>query len=43
VIPIPGTTKAPHAIENAGALGWQLNDDEFAAIDQASSHWKRST
>jgi aryl-alcohol dehydrogenase-like predicted oxidoreductase len=43
VIPIPGTTKASHAIENAGALGWQLSDDEFAAIDQASSRWKRST
>ena len=37
VIPIPGTTKASHAMENAGALGWQLSDDEFAAIDQASS------
>ncbi len=37
VIPIPGNTKALHAIENAGALGWQLSDDEFAAIDQASS------
>jgi len=37
VIPIPGTTKASHAMENAGALEWQLSDDEFAAIDQASS------
>jgi aryl-alcohol dehydrogenase-like predicted oxidoreductase len=43
VIPIPGTTKAPHATENAGALGWQLNDDEFAAIDRASSPRQRST
>jgi len=37
VIPIPGTTKESHAMENAGALGWQLSDDEFAAIDQASA------
>jgi aryl-alcohol dehydrogenase-like predicted oxidoreductase len=37
VIPIPGATKAGHAQENAGALGWQLTDEEFAAIDQASA------
>jgi aryl-alcohol dehydrogenase-like predicted oxidoreductase len=43
VIPIPGTTNARHAMENADALGWQLSDDEFAAIDQVSSSWKRST
>ena len=37
VIPIPGTTNAPHATENAETLTWQLSDDEFAAIDQVSS------
>ncbi len=37
VIPIPGTTDARHAIENADTLKWQLSDEEFAAIDQASS------
>ena len=37
VIPIPGATSARHALENAGALTWDLSDDEFAAIDQASS------
>ena len=42
VIPIPGTTKASHAMENAGALGWQLSDDEFATIDQASSFGKEA-
>ncbi len=37
VIPIPGTTDARHAMENADTLKWQLSDEEFAAIDQASS------
>jgi aryl-alcohol dehydrogenase-like predicted oxidoreductase len=37
VIPIPGTTNVRHAMENAGALGWQLSEDEFASIDRASS------
>ena len=35
VIPIPGTTSARHAMENADTLKWQLSDDEFAAIDQS--------
>ena len=43
VIPIPGTTNARHVMENAGALGWQLSDDEFDAIDQVSSPRKHST
>ena len=37
VIPIPGASKAHHAKENLAALGWKLTDDEFAAIDKASS------
>jgi len=37
VIPIPGATKANHALENVEALNWEMNKDEFAAIDQASS------
>jgi aryl-alcohol dehydrogenase-like predicted oxidoreductase len=40
VIPIPGTTSERHALENADTLSWELSDDEFAAIDQASSPWK---
>ena len=40
VIAIPGTTNASHAMENVASLGWQLGDDEFAAIDRASSNWK---
>lgn len=41
VIPIPGSTSARHAAENAGALDWRLSEDEFAAIDRASQPWKR--
>ena len=41
IIPIPGATRAAHALANAKALNWQLNDEEFASIDQASSPSKR--
>jgi aryl-alcohol dehydrogenase-like predicted oxidoreductase len=37
IIPIPGATSARHARENADTLTWQLSDEEFRAIDQASS------
>jgi len=43
VIPIPGATSERHALENADTLNWKLSDDEFAAIDQASSPWKHYT
>lgn len=36
IIPIPGATSARHVQENAEALTWELSDEEFAAIDQAS-------
>jgi aryl-alcohol dehydrogenase-like predicted oxidoreductase len=36
IIPIPGATSARHVKENAEALTWELSDEEFAAIDQAS-------
>jgi len=36
VIPIPGATKASHATENAGALNWRLDEEEFAMLDQVS-------
>ncbi len=36
IIPIPGATSARHVRENAEALTWELSDEEFAAIDQAS-------
>jgi aryl-alcohol dehydrogenase-like predicted oxidoreductase len=40
VIPIPGTTSARHALENAETLTWNLSDDEFAAIDEVSAPGK---
>jgi aryl-alcohol dehydrogenase-like predicted oxidoreductase len=36
IIPIPGATSARHAQENADTLTWELSDEEFTAIDQAS-------
>jgi aryl-alcohol dehydrogenase-like predicted oxidoreductase len=36
VIPIPGTTSPPHAVENADTLSWELSPGEFAVIDHAS-------
>ena len=36
IIPIPGTTTATHALDNAEVLTWELNEEEFNAIDQAS-------
>jgi aryl-alcohol dehydrogenase-like predicted oxidoreductase len=40
IIPIPGATKAGHARENATTLRWEMSDEEFAAIDQATSSHK---
>ncbi|MGO8947248.1 MAG: aldo/keto reductase [Ktedonobacterales bacterium] len=37
VIPIPGTTSARHATEDATSLSWELSDEEFTAIDQVST------
>ncbi|WP_338038482.1 aldo/keto reductase [Neosynechococcus sphagnicola] len=36
VLPIPGAKNAKQARENAGALGWCLNPDEIAQLDQVS-------
>ena len=41
IIPIPGTTTATHALNNAEVLTWELNEEEFDAIDQASSPRKQ--
>ena len=35
-VPIPGAKNARQAVSNAGALGWQLTDDEVQALDDAS-------
>lgn len=35
-LPIPGAKNARQAEENAGALGWQLDDDEMGLLDEIS-------
>jgi aryl-alcohol dehydrogenase-like predicted oxidoreductase len=39
VIPIPGAKNARQAMENAGALGWRLDSEEVAQLEQASRPW----
>lgn len=36
VLPIPGVKNAEQAEQNAGALGWQLTEDEIAELDEMS-------
>ncbi|MDY6783092.1 MAG: aldo/keto reductase [Cyanobacteriota bacterium] len=36
VIPIPGAKNAQQAIDNAGALGWSLSDEEIGQLDGAT-------
>jgi len=35
-LPIPGAKNGDQALQNAGALGWKLMDDEIAKLDSAS-------
>lgn len=37
LIPIPGATKMNHAMENAGALDWEMSKAEFNELDEAST------
>lgn len=37
-LPIPGAKNAAQALQNAGALGWKLTDEEFAKLDEASNN-----
>jgi aryl-alcohol dehydrogenase-like predicted oxidoreductase len=39
VIPIAGVKTAQHVKQNAGALGWRLNTDEIAQLEQVSRPW----
>ncbi len=39
-LPIPGARNARQAAENAGAIGWQLAEDEVAALDEASARMR---
>ncbi|MGI8501797.1 MAG: aldo/keto reductase [Hassallia sp.] len=38
-IPIPGAKTAQQVRQNAGALGWQLTDDEVAQLNEVSRPW----
>jgi aryl-alcohol dehydrogenase-like predicted oxidoreductase len=40
-VPIPGAKNRSQAEQNAGALGWQMTDDELARLDAASLFGKR--
>jgi aryl-alcohol dehydrogenase-like predicted oxidoreductase len=42
VVPIPGAKNRRQAEENAGALGWRIDDDDLAALDGVALHGKRS-
>jgi pyridoxine 4-dehydrogenase len=35
-LPIPGAKNANQALQNAGALGWELTDEEMQKLDAAS-------
>jgi aryl-alcohol dehydrogenase-like predicted oxidoreductase len=35
-VPIPGAKNAAQAQENAGALGWRIDADDLAALDEAA-------
>jgi aryl-alcohol dehydrogenase-like predicted oxidoreductase len=37
-LPIPGAKNAAQALQNAGALGWKLTDEEVAKLDEASDN-----
>ena len=39
VIPIPGAKNARQAVQNAGALGWNLNEEEVTQLDQITRDW----
>ncbi|WP_392535682.1 aldo/keto reductase [Nostoc sp. C117] len=39
VIPIAGVKTAEHVRQNAGALGWRLNEDEIGELEQVSRPW----
>ncbi len=41
-VPIPGAKNAEQAAQNAGALGWQLDPDDAAAIDRVALEGTRS-
>jgi aryl-alcohol dehydrogenase-like predicted oxidoreductase len=40
-VPIPGAKNGEQARENAGALGWQLSDDDIAELDRVAKFGQR--
>ena len=42
VVPIPGAKNRHQAEENAGALGWHLDDEDLAQLDRAALHGARN-
>lgn len=41
VVAIAGAKTAAQVQQNAGALGWRLNDDEIAQLDQITRPWQK--
>ena len=41
-VPIPGAKNRQQAVENAGALGWELAADDLAALDRAALDGQRT-
>jgi aryl-alcohol dehydrogenase-like predicted oxidoreductase len=41
VVPIPGAKNRTQAEDNAGALGWQMTDDEIAELDAVALYGQR--
>ncbi|MGB7440267.1 MAG: aldo/keto reductase [Coleofasciculaceae cyanobacterium] len=39
IIPIPGAKNAEQAKQNAGALGWELSEEDAARLDQVTRPW----
>ena len=40
VIPIPGAKNADQARQNAGALGWSLDEEDLQTLDTVTEPWK---
>ncbi len=37
VVPIPGAKNAAQVVENAGAAGWRLSEEDFRKLNAASN------
>lgn len=40
VIPIAGAKTAEQVVQNAGALGWRLNENEVGELDELTQQWR---